>query len=147
MGVAQGVDGRSVTAVGLEAVMNGGPGEVREHVRVIETVKAALIVQRIVGRAAGTRAEQPAQAALHASAAEMLGDWIGAPLSTGTLTAFMARGVEDLQGFLDDIHAQLITAPVAHFDDYVRRPIMLSGQRFPFACRGWAAGCLTRGGR
>jgi len=53
----------------------------------------------------------------YARAAEMLGDWIGAPLSTGTLTAFMARGAEDLQGFLDDIHAQLITAPVAHFDE------------------------------
>jgi len=29
----------------------------------------------------------------------------------------MARGAEDLQGFLDDIHAQLIKAPVAHFDE------------------------------
>ena len=47
----------------------------------------------------------------------MLSDWIDAPLSTGTLAAFMAQGAEDLQGFLDEIHAQLITAPVAHFDE------------------------------
>jgi transposase len=53
----------------------------------------------------------------YARAAEMLSDWIGAPLSTGTLAAFMAQGAEDLQGFLDEIHAQLITAPVAHFDE------------------------------
>ena len=53
----------------------------------------------------------------YARAAEMLGDWIGAPLSTGTLAAFMAQGAEDLQGFLDEMHAQLIRAPVAHFDE------------------------------
>jgi transposase len=53
----------------------------------------------------------------YARAARMLADWIGAPLSTGTLATFMTRGAEDLQGFLDEIHAQLITAPVAHFDE------------------------------
>lgn len=50
-------------------------------------------------------------------AGEMLGDWIGAPLSTGTLTAFMTRGAEDLQGFLEEIHAQVTAAPAAHFDE------------------------------
>jgi transposase len=50
-------------------------------------------------------------------AAQLLGDWIGAPVSTGTLAAFMARGAEDLQPFLDTVHAQITAAPVAHFDE------------------------------
>jgi transposase len=49
--------------------------------------------------------------------AELLGDWLGAPVSTGTLAAFVARGARDLEGFLDEVHRQLITAPVAHFDE------------------------------
>lgn len=49
--------------------------------------------------------------------AELFEDWLGAPISTGTLAAFVARGAEDLQGFLDEVHRQLITAPVAHFDE------------------------------
>jgi transposase len=49
--------------------------------------------------------------------AELFCDWLGAPVSTGTLVAFVARGAEDLQGFLDEVHRQLITAPVAHFDE------------------------------
>jgi transposase len=49
--------------------------------------------------------------------AELFGDWLGAPVSTGTLAAFVARGAEDLQGFLDEVHRQLIMAPVAHFDE------------------------------
>jgi len=53
----------------------------------------------------------------YARAAELLGDWIGAPVSTGTLAAFMARGAEDLHGFLDEIHAQITASPVAHFDE------------------------------
>jgi hypothetical protein len=47
--------------------MNSSPGEAREHARVIEAVKAALLVQRVVGRPARARAEQPPQTALHSS--------------------------------------------------------------------------------
>lgn len=53
----------------------------------------------------------------YARAAELLSDWIGAPVSPGTLAAFMARGAEDLQAFLDEVHAQITAAPVAHFDE------------------------------
>jgi transposase len=49
--------------------------------------------------------------------AELFADWLGAPVSTGTLAAFVARGATDLQPFLDEVHRQLITAPVAHFDE------------------------------
>jgi transposase len=49
--------------------------------------------------------------------AELFADWLGAPVSTGTLAAFVARGAGDLQGFLDEVHRQIITAPVAHFDE------------------------------
>jgi transposase len=50
-------------------------------------------------------------------AARLMSDWLGAPVSTGTLAAFMTRGAEDLQPFLDQIHAQIVAAPVAHFDE------------------------------
>lgn len=50
-------------------------------------------------------------------AARLLSDWVGMPISTGTLAAFIARGAEDLQPFLDEVHAQIIQAPVAHFDE------------------------------
>ena len=53
----------------------------------------------------------------YARAARLLSDWLGAPLSTGTLAAFIARGAEDLGPFLDEIHAQITAAPVAHFDE------------------------------
>jgi len=53
----------------------------------------------------------------YARAAQLLGDWVGAPLSPGTLAAFMAQGAEDLQPFLDEVHAQVTAAPVAHFDE------------------------------
>lgn len=49
--------------------------------------------------------------------AELFADWLGAPVSTATLAAFVARGAEDLQPFLDEVHRQLILAPVAHFDE------------------------------
>ena len=49
--------------------------------------------------------------------AELFEDWFGASISTGTLATFVARGAEDLQPFLDEVHRQLITAPVAHFDE------------------------------
>ena len=50
-------------------------------------------------------------------AARLMSDWLGAPVSTGTLAAVIARGAEDLQPFLDQIHAQITAAPVAHFDE------------------------------
>ena len=53
----------------------------------------------------------------YARAARLLSDWIGAPVSTGTLATFVARGAEDLQPFLDEVHAQITAAPVAHFDE------------------------------
>jgi transposase len=49
--------------------------------------------------------------------AELFKDWLAAPLSTGTLAAFVARGAKDLQPFLDIVHRELINAPVAHFDE------------------------------
>jgi transposase len=49
--------------------------------------------------------------------AELFRDWLGASISTGTLAAFIARSGEDLRPFLDEIHRQLIVAPVAHFDE------------------------------
>ncbi len=53
----------------------------------------------------------------YARAARLLSDWIGAPVSTGTLAGFIARGAEDLGPFLDEVHAQITDAPVAHFDE------------------------------
>jgi hypothetical protein len=53
----------------------------------------------------------------YARAAAVMSDWLGASISTGTLAAFIARGAEDLQPFLDDVHAQIIASPVAHFDE------------------------------
>lgn len=50
-------------------------------------------------------------------AARLLSDWLGAPISTGTLAAFIARGAEDLQPFLDHVHAEITAAAVAHFDE------------------------------
>lgn len=53
----------------------------------------------------------------YARAARLLSDWLGAPVSTGTLAAFMSRGAEDLAPFLDRVHAQITASPVAHFDE------------------------------
>jgi transposase len=53
----------------------------------------------------------------YARAARLLSDWVGAPVSTGTLVAFTARGAEDLRPFLEEVHAQIIAAPVAYFDE------------------------------
>lgn len=50
-------------------------------------------------------------------AARLMSDWLGAPVSTGTLVAFIARGAEDLQPFLDHVHAEIISSPVVHFDE------------------------------
>jgi hypothetical protein len=50
-------------------------------------------------------------------AAEILSDWAGAPISVGTLQAFVARGAEGLEEFLEEIRSQLADAEVAHFDE------------------------------
>lgn len=52
-----------------------------------------------------------------ARAAAVLSDWLGASVSTGTLGAFIARGADDLRPFLDEVHAQITAAAVAHFDE------------------------------
>jgi transposase len=49
--------------------------------------------------------------------ARLFEDWFGASVSTGTLAAFISQGAEDLQPFLDEVHRQLISAPIAHFDE------------------------------
>jgi transposase len=53
----------------------------------------------------------------YARAAALLSDWLDAPVSTGTLAAFIAAGAEDLAPFLDDVHAQITSADVVHFDE------------------------------
>jgi transposase len=50
-------------------------------------------------------------------AARLLADWLGAPVSTGTLKTIVERGAADLQEFLEIVRGQLIDAPVAHFDE------------------------------
>ena len=50
-------------------------------------------------------------------AAQLLSDWLGHAVSIGTLAAFMAQGADDLRRFLDEVHAQIAAAPVAHFDE------------------------------
>jgi transposase len=50
-------------------------------------------------------------------AAELLSDWLGAPVSVGSLLAWVAEGAEGLEGFLEEIRSQLERADVAHFDE------------------------------
>ena len=50
-------------------------------------------------------------------AAELLSDWLGAPVSVGSLQAWVAEGAEGLEGFLEEIRSQLEDAEVAHFDE------------------------------
>lgn len=49
--------------------------------------------------------------------AELFSDWLGAPISTGTLASYIAAGADDLHGFLDEVHRQIVSSPVAHFDE------------------------------
>lgn len=53
----------------------------------------------------------------YARAAGLLSDWVGVPVSTGTLASFVAAGAQDLDEFLDDVHAQITGSPVVHFDE------------------------------
>jgi transposase len=50
-------------------------------------------------------------------AAALLADWLGAPLSAGTLARFVKAGADDLVEFLDVVHEQLVRSPVVHFDE------------------------------
>ena len=50
-------------------------------------------------------------------AAELLSDWLGAPVSVGSLQAWVAEGAEGLGEFLEEIRTQLEDAEVAHFDE------------------------------
>lgn len=50
-------------------------------------------------------------------AAGLLSDWLGAPLSTGTLMTFVRDGADDLDEFLDQVHEQITRSPVVHFDE------------------------------
>jgi transposase len=50
-------------------------------------------------------------------AAELLSDWLGAPVSVGSLQAWVAEGAEGLEGFLEEIRSQLERSEVAHFDE------------------------------
>jgi Transposase IS66 family len=50
-------------------------------------------------------------------AAQLLGDVLGAPVSTGTLAAVLAEGAAGLEGVGQVVREQLAAAPVAHFDE------------------------------
>lgn len=50
-------------------------------------------------------------------AAQLLSDWLGAPLSPATLLGFVKDGAVDLGEFLDRVHEQIIDSPVVHFDE------------------------------
>ena len=50
-------------------------------------------------------------------AAEILSDWAHAPISVGTLQAFVALGADGLDEFLEEVRRQLSGAEVAHFDE------------------------------
>ncbi|MGO9751944.1 MAG: IS66 family transposase [Solirubrobacteraceae bacterium] len=50
-------------------------------------------------------------------ASELLSDWLGAPVSVGSLQAWVAAGAAGLEGFLEEIRARLECAEVAHFDE------------------------------
>jgi transposase len=49
--------------------------------------------------------------------ARLLSDWLDAPVSTGTLAAFIKDGAENLDGFLDLVHSQLVDSPLVHCDE------------------------------
>ncbi len=47
-------------------------------------------------------------------AAEILSDWARAPISVGSLQAFVAQGADGLERFLEEVRCQLEGADVAH---------------------------------
>jgi transposase len=50
-------------------------------------------------------------------AAQLLADWLGAPLSPATLVEFVKGAAADLDEFLDLVHEQITCSPVVHFDE------------------------------
>jgi transposase len=50
-------------------------------------------------------------------AVQLLADWLGAPLSAGTLVEFVKGAAADLDEFLDLVHEQITSSPVVHFDE------------------------------
>jgi transposase len=54
-------------------------------------------------------------------AAQLLGDVLGASVATGTLAGVVAEGAAGLAGFVEVVRDRLAGAPVAHFDETVRR--------------------------
>jgi transposase len=50
-------------------------------------------------------------------AAQLLSDWLGAPLSAGTLVEFVKGAAADLDEFLDLVHQRITRSPVVHFDE------------------------------
>jgi transposase len=50
-------------------------------------------------------------------AARLMADWLGAPVSTGTLRAVVERGSGDLDQFQSIVREQLIGSAVTHFDE------------------------------
>jgi transposase len=50
-------------------------------------------------------------------AAELLSDWLGAPVSVGSLQAWVAAGAAGLERFIEEIRSQLNRAEVVHFDE------------------------------
>jgi transposase len=50
-------------------------------------------------------------------AAQLLSDWLGTPVSTGTLKTIVAQGGEDLDEFIELVREQLTTSEVCHFDE------------------------------
>jgi transposase len=50
-------------------------------------------------------------------AAELLCDWFGIGISTGTLVTFVAHAGAELEPFLDEVHRQICGSEVVHFDE------------------------------
>jgi transposase len=50
-------------------------------------------------------------------AAELLYDWFSTGVSTGTLATFIAQGAADLEPFRDEVHRQICSSEVVHFDE------------------------------
>lgn len=50
-------------------------------------------------------------------AAQLLAEWLGAPISPATLVGFVKDGAADLDEFLDLVHEQITRSPVVHFDE------------------------------
>src|ERR1019366_2256958 len=74
-------------------------------------------------------------------AAGLLAAWLAAPLSPGTLVAFVKDGADDLGAFLDRVHEQISGSPVVHFDETGVRAAD-EGAGFPApAHRRWLSMC------